>query len=161
MIEPPNSVIGSVRLSRGTCYGTCPVYEVVLRRDGRASWRGEAFTERLGKFDGQVDEADFLRLASFIQRVFFEWQDEYVAPVTDNPTYELEVVRDGDRKRVVQYATDEPTRLLGDRGARRLDRVEHRMGGATGLTRVGADRYPDPSRTGDRRTPSRTPESGS
>jgi len=30
------------------------------------------------------------------------------APVTDNPTYELEVVRDGDRKRVVQYAIDEP-----------------------------------------------------
>jgi Domain of unknown function (DUF6438) len=99
MIEPPESAIGSVRLSRGMCYGTCPVYEVVLRREGTASWRGEAFTERLGEFEGQVDAADFLRLASFIERAgFFGWEDEYVAPVTDNPTHELEVVRDGDRR---------------------------------------------------------------
>jgi hypothetical protein len=91
------------------CYGTCPVYEVVFHREGSASWRGEAFTTRIGEFEGQIDERDFQRLADFIYRVgFFDWEDEYLVPVTDNPAYELDVVRGTRKKRVVQYATDEP-----------------------------------------------------
>jgi hypothetical protein len=110
MIEASDAeLIDSVRLSRGMCYGTCPVYEVIFSRDGTASWHGDAFTQRLGAFEGSVAEDDFERLARFIERTgFFGWNDEYVAPVTDNPTYELEVVRAGHGKRVVQYATDEP-----------------------------------------------------
>ena len=98
-------LIDSVRLSRGMCYGTCPVYEVVFCQDGPASWHGEAFTTRIGEFEGR----DFRRLADFSDGVsFFDWEDEYLVPVTDNPEYELDVVRGTQRKTVVQFATDEP-----------------------------------------------------
>lgn len=100
----------SISLTRGMCFGTCPVYSVTLRADGTATWNGEAFVDRLGEFRGEFWEGEFDRLARFIQRSgFFDWHDEYAEAVTDNPTYTIEVERDGRSKRVLQYATDEPS----------------------------------------------------
>jgi hypothetical protein len=98
----------SVRLHRGVCFGDCPAYEVILSRDGTATWRGEAFTERLGEHRGEVWEGDFESLARVIESCgFFDWDDSYSEPITDAPTYELEVRKGGVTKKVVQYATDE------------------------------------------------------
>lgn len=90
-------------------YGPCPVYSVKLGRDGSASWRGEAFTSRLGFYRGEIFEGDFENLAALIERLgFFDWGERYAEDLTDNPECVLEVVRRGMSKRVVQYATDEP-----------------------------------------------------
>lgn len=99
----------SVSLRRGACYGPCPIYQVTLRRDGAAIWHGEAFTPRIGDYRGQISEDDFANLADFIDRCgFHTWSDRYEIEVTDNPEDEIEVIRDGESKKVVQYATDEP-----------------------------------------------------
>jgi hypothetical protein len=101
--------IEAVTLRRGACYGPCPVYSITLRRDGLATWRGEAFISRLGSHQGEVFEGEFENLAALIERCgFFDWADRYAEDVTDNPEYVLEVARQGKAKRVVQYATDEP-----------------------------------------------------
>lgn len=60
-------------------------------------------------FQWKVFEGDFERLAGFIDEAgFFDWGDRYEFDVTDNPEYELVVIRDGVKKGVVQYATDDP-----------------------------------------------------
>jgi hypothetical protein len=101
--------IESVSLRRGACYGPCPIYQVTLRRDGTATWHGDTFSQRLGDYRGEVFEEDFVKLAGFIEQSgFFEWADRYEVEVTDNPEYELEVERGDERRKVVQYATDEP-----------------------------------------------------
>lgn len=101
--------IEEVTLQRGACYGACPIYEVTLRRDGSAAWLGEAFTPRTGEYAGRIRTYEFARLADFIERCrFFDWKDEYSEPVTDNPTFVLQVSRGRKVKRVRQYATDEP-----------------------------------------------------
>lgn len=72
-------------------------------------WNGEYFFDRIGRYRGEVDEWTFDRLAAEIERMgFFEWADRYEEAVTDHSTFELEVVRDGTTKRVIQYATDQP-----------------------------------------------------
>jgi hypothetical protein len=101
--------IDSISLSRGPCYGTCPVYRVTLRSDGTVIWEGERFVQPIGRHVGRVDPAHFEHLARLTESSgFFEWRDEYAEPVTDHPANTIEVHRGNDLKRVVQYATDEP-----------------------------------------------------
>jgi Domain of unknown function (DUF6438) len=101
--------MASIEVRRGMCFGPCPAYEVVLHQDGSATWRGEAYVDRIGDHAGQFDVSDFERLAALVERVgFFSWQDEYTQPVTDLPTYVLAVTTTERSKSVVQYATDDP-----------------------------------------------------
>lgn len=82
--------IESISLSRGMCFGPCPVYQVTIQADGEARWRGEDFTERIGRFRGKVEPEDFRKIAVYVERCgFFEWADEYRPSdfVTDNPEY--------------------------------------------------------------------------
>jgi hypothetical protein len=102
--------ITSINLSRGVCYGPCPIYQVTLRSNGTARWHGEAFVEREGKWVATLDPAVWPVLEVLIEAVgFFEWADEYTREVTDVPEYRLSVRRDGTTKTVLQYGTDEPS----------------------------------------------------
>jgi hypothetical protein len=101
--------IVSVTLRRGACFGSCPIYEVTLAADGAATWHGERFVDRIGDYQGRVDQNDVGRLTRFISRAgFLGWEPEYVADVTDLPNYFLTVVTDEQSKTVRQYGVDEP-----------------------------------------------------
>lgn len=64
-----------ITLRRGPCSGACPMYEVTLAADGAATWDGERFVDRLGRYQGQVDVNDFGRLARFMRRAgFSDWE---------------------------------------------------------------------------------------
>jgi hypothetical protein len=102
--------VESVSLSRGACYGPCPIYQVTLSSDGTALWHGEAFVDREGSWVGTFDPVVFAVLESLVDAVaFFDWDDDYYNEAfTDLPEYLLSVRRDGNEKTVRQYATDEP-----------------------------------------------------
>jgi hypothetical protein len=101
--------IREVGLDRGMCFGTCPAYSVVLRSDGTAEWEGRAHVDRIGPHAGRIDGKAFARLAKAVMRSgFFDWRDNYSAPVTDNPEYRLRVRTTEVEKTVRQYATEEP-----------------------------------------------------
>ena len=102
--------IASVSLQRGPCFGSCPIYDVTLRADGTATWNGERFVERLGRYEGEVNLNDYDRLARFVERAgFFDWDPEYANDnIADLPNYYLTVVANGNTKTVRQYAVDEP-----------------------------------------------------
>jgi hypothetical protein len=101
--------ITAITLRRGPCFGFCPIYQVTLHADGRATWIGDRFVEKVGPYEGEIDPNDFLRLASFVTRAgFFEWAPEYVSGVVDTPDYHLEVQRGGETKSVRQNGVDEP-----------------------------------------------------
>jgi hypothetical protein len=101
--------IESISLSRGACYGPCPIYQVTLTLDGTALWHGERFVDREGSWVGTFDPVVFSVLEALVDAVgFFDWDDDYSEAVTDLPQYHLSVRRDGNEKTVRQYATDEP-----------------------------------------------------
>lgn len=104
--------IEAVTLSRGACFGPCPIYEVTLRGDGTALWVGEEFTARRGTFRGTFEPEDFAQLASFVDRCgFFDWAEHYepeLYVVTDGPTTTISATRQRTTKTVSQYVADEP-----------------------------------------------------
>lgn len=107
--EADRPAITTVRLSRGACFGRCPIYAVTLGADGTAIWNGERFVERLGRYQGEVDVNELARLLAFVERAgFFDWDDEYVSGVTDAPDYILTVESDWATKSVRQNASEEP-----------------------------------------------------
>ncbi len=103
------SAITTIRLSRGPCFGTCPIYQVTLGADGTATWNGERFVKRIGRYRGEAEVNEVARLLAFVERAgFFGWDDEYVSNVTDTPDYILTVESNRGTKSVRQNASEEP-----------------------------------------------------
>ena len=76
--------IVSIKLERGMCYGTCPVYSVELRSDGSAAYHGSMFVERLGPHEGVISKQSFARLAARVAKSgFFDLCPSYEIAVTD------------------------------------------------------------------------------
>ena len=93
-----------IRLIRTECYGTCPWYGVEIRGDGGVTYCGVRWVKEAGERTRVIPEADVLRLVDkFHAADFFNLQDQYVAGITDMPTYVVELSYDGRRKFVVDY----------------------------------------------------------
>lgn len=82
----------SIKLSRSGCYGTCPSYSVVIHGDGKIEFHGGRYVSIPGDHQARIaPEAAARLLERFRAAGFFEFKANYVASVTDNPTYCLEL----------------------------------------------------------------------
>lgn len=98
-IEP----ITEITLERTRCYGPCPIYKVVLRRDGQSIYIGKEHVRRIGTYKTTVNKDDFDRLTHLlISRGFFDLKDKYVEgfSVQDISSDITSAVRNGKRKTV-------------------------------------------------------------
>lgn len=122
---PQTPQVLAMLLSRGPCFGTCPVYTFTLLGDGFATWQGDSFIDRVGAHVGDVTASVFAELASFaVDGGFFALEEEYPPSGTDLPAFEI-VVGTGMRDKVVRaWEGNEPAAFA--ELAERLDRVaEH------------------------------------
>lgn len=109
---PDKNKITEMTLSRSQCLGTCPLYKILLRRDGTALYRGGANVPLVGDYIGSIDPETFARLARIVQsRGYFKLWDYYTDNLTDGPTYTVSVVCDGVRKIVSDYDGAGPAEL--------------------------------------------------
>lgn len=95
--------ITEITLERTRCYGPCPIYKVVLRRDGQSIYVGKEHVQRIGTFKTTINKDDFDRLAHFLSsRGFFDLKDKYSDGfrVQDISTDITSAVRSGKRKTV-------------------------------------------------------------
>ncbi len=93
-----------ITLERTGCYGTCPAYWLELRGDGTARYRGEGWVLVAGLHVLPLDKSAFACLLQHVREAdFWSLPDEYVANVTDNPTYQLTVRVGGQTKTVKDY----------------------------------------------------------
>jgi hypothetical protein len=94
----------SVTLERGPCFGACPDYSVTVSADGAVIFEGRRFVGTIGSAQAQIDVREAARLRRMFEDAgVFELRDEYVARLTDLPTYELRIVIDGRRKSIRDY----------------------------------------------------------
>lgn len=94
----------SIRLSRSGCFGTCPIYSVVIYGDGKIEYHGKEYVAISGDHEARIEpEAATRLLERFRSANFFALKDEYVAAVTDNPTYRLELAIGQQKKTVTDY----------------------------------------------------------
>lgn len=66
------------RLSRGSCYGRCPVYEIELYDTGLALYKGKRFVEKIGEYQAMVGKERIDLLRQKAQEVgYFDFAGKY------------------------------------------------------------------------------------
>lgn len=111
IIHPlPKPTITEITLERTACFGFCPIYKLILRSDGTATYIVMRFVERQGTY--KAYSSGFEHLAKIIEaRRYFSFRDRYTEPVTDLPSAITSVVRNGKRKTVENYGNFGPIEL--------------------------------------------------
>lgn len=98
-----------LELSRGACYGPCPVYTVTIDAQGRVEWDGEKHVEHVGLRRKQLDSLDALRdlwrrldpaASQLLATDEATWCPEQFS---DSPTVVVTIVAHGAERRVSDY----------------------------------------------------------
>jgi hypothetical protein len=76
-----------IRLEKGACFGTCPVFALDVYADGRVDFFPRLFTAIDTAASAQWDVAPILQ--AFDQAGLDELQDSYLSPIADLPTFTL------------------------------------------------------------------------
>jgi hypothetical protein len=66
-----------VRLSRGSCFGICPVYSITVYGNGGFVYEGTGFVQVQGKRKGRLSPKDTAELFSEIKTQFFRLKSRY------------------------------------------------------------------------------------
>ncbi|HEX3143044.1 MAG TPA: DUF6438 domain-containing protein [Pyrinomonadaceae bacterium] len=94
------------------CEGPCPLYKVVLRKDGTASYVGSEHAERKGNYHAANIDSYFNQLSKLIDREkYFSLQDSYGPRGEDEGVAITSVANDSRRKTVVDTGSHGPIEL--------------------------------------------------
>lgn len=80
----------SIALERTACFGTCPVYQVIIFADGTINYEGRNHVNQIGFYTGTLDKKTTLNL--FIQVADFSWDaypDKYPIDNYDFPQFNI------------------------------------------------------------------------
>jgi hypothetical protein len=73
---------------RGACFGMCPIFDMVVYKNGRAVYHGKNYVDRIGDYQTNIDLAALQKIKSVADQIgYFSLQESYDNPhVTDLPT---------------------------------------------------------------------------
>jgi ankyrin repeat protein len=101
ILKPDSKV--TITLRRTGCFGSCPSYTVKVGTDG-IEFDGSGYVVAAGKHTDKADPDEVRKLAKhFVAADFYSMDPQYVASVTDNPSYVLSIAIDGHTKEVLDY----------------------------------------------------------
>src|SRR2546423_10273722 len=91
-------------LKRSMCYGTCPAYSVEVHGNGEVDFNGESHVLITGRHRDWIPKQLVRDLVTYFEGAdYFSLKDEYVATVTDNPSYVTWIEFDRHKKSVTDY----------------------------------------------------------
>ncbi len=90
-----------VRLTKGACFGQCPIYECTVYQSGIATFEGQRNTPKLGLWIKRLPEAQMTKLKEQLAETNL-WQYESFFPsrIADAPLVKIEQFEDGATKLV-------------------------------------------------------------
>ncbi len=95
-----------------SCEGPCPLYRVVLRKDGTASYDGTEQAERKGKYHATHIDYYFNQMSKLIDNnKFSSMRDSYGPGGKDEGVVTISVVENSKRKTVVDIGSHGPIEL--------------------------------------------------
>ncbi len=103
-----------VTISKGACFGQCPIYAATVYGDGTVDYTGERFVERMGTYAGRISAADLCAIVTEIERNRLLVVDRsFLEEVPDAPLTKITIVMRG-RTVTVQWnlVTPETCRSL-------------------------------------------------
>lgn len=103
--------ITEIELSRTGCYGTCPVYSVTVKSDGKLTFVGKHHVARQGTVNDMISKSDVQLLVVALNRSgFFDMKDRYETKAdgcrevwTDNASVQISAKRGSAQKQVMYY----------------------------------------------------------
>jgi len=102
LYPPENLTDMEITLERTGCYGTCPIYLVIISGDGNVTYQGERFVKTLGVQTYQIPQSSVKELVALVyQKNYFSLEDRYEFSATDLPTV-ITSVRVGDELKTVE-----------------------------------------------------------
>lgn len=117
--------ITEISIEHTRCYGTCPIYKIILRPDNTAIYIGQKYSDRIGTY--KADIYQFSRISQAVREDgFFALRDSYTEAVTDQPSV-ITTVAQGKRRKVVDNH--------GDTGPQKLWEIQTLIDGAVAQAR--------------------------
>lgn len=93
-----------IRLHRSECFGTCPVYDLVIFGNGIVQYEGFNHVQVKGVVESSISLDEMATLINSFEEIdFFALEDAYSATITDAPTYKTTLILDGREKTVSRY----------------------------------------------------------
>ncbi len=85
-----------LELTRGACYGTCPIYTMSLFKDRQVKYNGKRFVEQQGVYEWYMERTDFKKLEHILRRKEFLKSAEYNLGAQDLPITSLTIYTETD-----------------------------------------------------------------
>lgn len=96
----------SVTLTRGACFGSCPVYMVSIDGKGIVNYKGNNFVKVKGEHIYVVDVNNAIKLRDYLRKEnFFSFKNRYEQNATDLPSFTLVVKDQGQTKQIYVYGS--------------------------------------------------------
>lgn len=101
-VTPPSRPTFFASISRGACFGKCPIYEMFIYENGTAILKGERFVDNIGTFETTLTEEEIQKFTDTALEIgFMDLEDEYDTPkITDLPSATTMIRIDGVQKTV-------------------------------------------------------------
>ncbi len=110
MVAP---TVTGVKMSRGVCYGTCPVYDVEVMQNGMVRYTGRRFVKSEGIYEKTMNPASVnTLLQQFTGARTDTMQNEYRQLVTDLPSITYELSYSNGTQKTIQNANYGPATLV-------------------------------------------------
>lgn len=94
-------------MSKGACFGECPVYTLTVYNTGLTKFNGVRFTKMDGKYEMQLSEAKYIELVRMFEKTnLWKYEDVYDMTVADLPTTSI------------SYSTKEKTKTVKGKAER-------------------------------------------
>jgi len=103
--SPPQDLSDVViTLERTPCFGSCPVYSVTIRGDGRVEYIGKKFVRLTGRQDINVPVYKIQELVQqFYDIDYFSMKDVY-----KSKSYEVIDLKTGKKEMMTEFISDQP-----------------------------------------------------
>lgn len=119
-IESPGSEVNrrsylrveQIGIERTACYGKCPIYSLIVNRDGTFRYFGGAFVKRRGAWHGSVNTVELADVLGYAAEMnYFDLADLYGDETCDVPGVFTLVKTSTRQKAIYDYAGVGPARL--------------------------------------------------
>lgn len=91
-------------MKKSSCYGPCPVYELIIYKNGFIKLTAEEHLDLQGEFYTKLPGSKVKTLASkFKEAGFFEMEGEYTSITKDLPTTWIYFSNEGRQKKIKDY----------------------------------------------------------
>ncbi|MEY3368637.1 MAG: hypothetical protein RI973_1792 [Bacteroidota bacterium] len=112
--EPAEEAYLFVAYEKTACFGRCPVYQVQLYSDGKATWNGRMNVSKLGNYEGRVSQEQLKAIRQKVHDVrFLDFENAYPTDgqrIVDLPVT-ITYIRIGDMDKTVKNTHGAPQSL--------------------------------------------------